>query len=181
MRRAWPLVILLVGCRSDIYRGSDLQMVVRDEHSAFIGQQMALLKNGQVAEMIRELGERARYPAKFEAFRDKAQAMLETSLKVGGRVKSYQIVEAEKIKPEAAPAVNFSVEETPAGATVDDAMNGRAKGKLLMGGAPAQDGVIVRVDVKFERASAEIEYTFYFIDGIWKTGGFNVKFRAASE
>jgi hypothetical protein len=182
MRRVWPLVILLVGCRSDVYRGSDLQKVVRDEHSAFIGQQMTLLKNGQAAEMVRELGERARYPAKFDASRDQVQALLEKCLKMGGRVKSYQIVEAEKIKiKEEAPAVSFSVDVPPPGATVEDVWMGRANGRLLIGGPPPQDGVIIRVNVQFEYGSAEFEYTFFLINGIWKTVGFQGKFWATSE
>jgi hypothetical protein len=165
MRRAWPLVLLLVGCRSDVYRGSDLQKVVCNEHSIFIDQQMALLKNGRPAEMIRELGVRAGDPAKFAAFRDKAQALLETSLQVGGGVKSYRIVEAEKIKVEAAPAVT---------ASDGHSVNGNP-------GTAARDGVIVRIDVQFERASAEFEYTFFLIDGARKCAGLNIKFRAASE
>jgi hypothetical protein len=182
MRRAWPLIILLAGCRSDVYRGSDLQKIVHNEHSAFIGQQMTLLENGQVAEMVRELCDRARYPAKFDTSRDKVQALLEKSLKMGGRVNSYQIVEAEKIKiKEEALAVSFSVDVPPPGATVEDLMERRANGRLLMGGPPAQDGVIIRVDVQFERGSAEFEYTFFLINGIWKLGGLHGKFWAASK
>lgn len=207
MRRAWPFIVLLVGCRSDIYRGSDLQKVVRDEHSAFIAQQMALLKNGQAAELVRELSERARYPGKFETLRDQAQAALEKSLKLGGRVKSYRIVEAEKLKIKentehvrveidaqevkmkitkgtAAPsadAIPTEIVVAPSGATVEDTMNGRAKGNLLWDNRTPQDGVTIRVNVQFERGSAEFEYSFFLIDGIWKIAGFQVKFWAASE
>ena len=47
-----------MGCRS-VYRGNDLNKVVLDEHFALIEQQMTLLKNGEAAEAIRVLGERA--------------------------------------------------------------------------------------------------------------------------
>jgi len=162
MRRVLPLlVVMLAGCRSDVYRGSDLQKVVLHEHSAVIEQQMTLLKKGQAAEMIRQLGERAFDPAKFEAFRDQAQALLETSLKVGGPVKSYQIVEAEKItnQTDRGPNGKPGTEARPA----------------------THDGVIVRLDVQFERASADFEYRFLLSDGIWKSAGLTIKFRAASE
>jgi hypothetical protein len=147
MLRVSPLlVILLAGCRSDIDRGNDLQKVVVDDHTAFIAQQITLLDRGDATEAIRQIGERARDRAKFDAFRDKAQSILQPSLKAAGRVLSYHIREAEKISSDAGP-----------------------------------DGVILRVEVKFEHATAWLGYTFFLVDDVWKTAGLNVKFHSSSE
>ena len=110
-----------------------------------------------------------RDPAKFEKFRDKAQAMLEAALKLEGPVKSYKIVEAEKIKDEAASASKASGE---------GGANGKPSSAVR---TVAHDGVIIRVDVQFECGTGEFDYTFFLIDGIWKSAGLTIGFRADSE
>jgi hypothetical protein len=164
MRKIWPVVALvIVGCCADIYRGADIPKVVLDEHTTFIEQQMALLKEGQPAEMVRLLGERARDSDKFEKNRDRAQALLETALRVGGAMVSYQIIEAQKIKEESDSAGDHSADH---GADTKPATEGQ---KVM------QQGVVVRLEVKFERATAKLGYTFFIVNGVWRTAGLQIE------
>jgi hypothetical protein len=161
MRRALPMVLMmLVGCTT-VYRGSNLNKVVLTEHSAIIERNLTFLKSGQATEAIHVLEECARDRAKLEENHDKVQTMLEASLKVGGRVKSYQIVEAEKYSDEG---------PGPSG-------DGTPSSKR----AGTHEGLIVRVKVEFEHGTGDFSYKFVLIDGIWKSSGFGIGFQGDSE